>query len=403
MHKIGIIGPYKDDCGIATYLAAIYEEAKKQGFDVEIIETKTNFLNNTKYEFHRKKFEKSVINRAKDFKLLNIQFEPGVFGSTKFKAYKFLLKICKACSNSNILITCHHFNIGQPITYSNKGKTNFFKALIKICEVPFKKVYYFILLKLLKRITRLKNVKFLFHRPDLAEEFKYFYNNDEVFSFPLCYSTYDEMKQHKTPETRIKFLEKYKLDQNNIYIGIVGFLDNYKGYDLVIKALSMLPSNYHLVFSGTIHSTALRNGISKEHLTYVQKFFKSASEKNVESRIHYINFLNEADFKELIGGCDFITLPYREVGQHASGPLSYALSLNHASKIITSNTIVFTEYLKLFPNCFQIINIESPNEIAYKILHWDKNNEPNIMEAAKKYNITEAVKLYIKLMQSSED
>jgi hypothetical protein len=76
--------------------------------------------------------------------------------------------------------------------------------------------------------------------------------------------------------------------------------------------------------------------------------------------------LAERDFLAGMAICDAVVLPYLEVGQSSSGPISQALELG--CRIIASRTHTFLEFAKYHENAVEFVDIGNHLELAERLL-----------------------------------
>lgn len=166
-----------------------------------------------------------------------------------------------------------------------------------------------------------------------------------------------------------------------------GFQSRYKGADILIDALNLLP----------------KESLSKLKVKIVgltdKALYESYSEKATAINVEWINrFVSDGELYQAIGESDLILLPYRKIAQ--SGVLLLALSYKKA--ILTSDLPSFKETLEGYPeDCF----FESGNPKALAdILEQFVNNRIDVHNLIKiirnlneKYSWNETAKktLYI--------
>jgi glycosyltransferase involved in cell wall biosynthesis len=114
-----------------------------------------------------------------------------------------------------------------------------------------------------------------------------------------------------------KFMRiKLNLHEQDVLILIFGGTRYDKGADIGIKALSLLPPNYHLLFAG-------REEYFSREMLEVQ-----ARRAGVLNRVHFhLNFIPDAEISNYFLGCDIVLLPYRKIFSGQSGPLTIAAGL----------------------------------------------------------------------------
>jgi hypothetical protein len=76
--------------------------------------------------------------------------------------------------------------------------------------------------------------------------------------------------------------------------------------------------------------------------------------------------LAEPDFLSGMAICDAVVIPYLEVGQSSSGPISQALELG--CRIIASRTHTFLEFAKYHENAVEFFDIGNHLELAERLL-----------------------------------
>ena len=75
--------------------------------------------------------------------------------------------------------------------------------------------------------------------------------------------------------------------------------------------------------------------------------------------------LADADFLAGMAICDAVVLPYLEVGQSASGPISQAVELG--CRIIASRTHTFLDFARYHPETIEFFDIGNHLELAERI------------------------------------
>lgn len=149
----------------------------------------------------------------------------------------------------------------------------------------------------------------------------------------------DKIPDRKSPIKPIRFL-------------LFGGQTKYKGTDIVVDAIALLPDNIkkniHVIIAGRTD----------------EKLLNEKKELADQLKIEWINcFISDEELNQLIADSDALLLPYRAISQ--SGVL--LLSLSFKKHIIASNLPSFRETLDGYPEeCF--VDIDSPNSLAKAIL-----------------------------------
>lgn len=129
---------------------------------------------------------------------------------------------------------------------------------------------------------------------------------------------------------------------------LFGIQNRYKGADVLIEALSLLPKEYQNKLQVTIMGKTDAN------------LYEENIEKAIQMNVEWINrFVPDNELYQAIGESDLILLPYRKISQ--SGVLLLALS--YRKPILTSDLPSFRETLEGYPKeCF--FNPNSPEALA---------------------------------------
>ena len=401
---IGILSSWTENCGNASYTKQLIEELSKHYKKADCIHL------NQKLIHSGVSVEDEVLSEVKKYDFINIQYEAALFGKTAKRSHNFLRRILN--SHDNISITIHSIFIKHQIDpkkrfsefkislLRNLTKLGIIKDGLSSSDYSCLKFLFFVS----KQIKLGKKIHFIVHREELVD----FMEKFDIPSkpHPIVAATNRDIKELNLPETRLKFLKTHNLDESKTYVGIFGFLGEYKGFDVALKALASLPENFHIIMCcqkhpmfgagsmATKRKKVANNGLEPDEQTRILNAI--ITENNLSNRVHYVNHLiNEEDFKLAVAGTDIPLFPYYEVGQGGSGPISYAIHLNNNAKIIASRTKAFEDYYNdYYPECFTFFDQGNDLELAYKI-----QNAPslknNIIEAQKNYGVDGNIQVYL--------
>src|SRR6266700_695878 len=252
----------------------------------------------------------------------------------------------------------------------------------------------------LRRIQRQKQVSAIVHnRRDLYDA-RCLYGIRHVFDHPLSFLGAAEVEAILGGAQRRRFAMLDHLPADAVLIGAFGFLNEYKGVGTAIQALHYLPENHHLLIFGGVHPREIVPGQPRH--PYIASLFDRAymdttlydrmsaigaqSEaaplvvaaeqglrellgthpRDLSARIHFMGALAEEDFLSGMAICDAVVLPYLEVGQSSSGPISQALELG--CRIIASRTHTFLEFAEYHENAVEFFDIGNHLELAERVL-----------------------------------
>lgn len=156
-----------------------------------------------------------------------------------------------------------------------------------------------------------------------------------------------------TPENFIP--RKNEIDNSEVKFILYGNLTDYKGVDIFVEAIKIIPESYrnriHGVIAGEMHNKTL-----------CKKLQQDSIDLNIE---WFPYFLPEQELYEKIDNSNVIVLPYRHISQ--SGVLLLALSFNRY--IITSDLPTFKETLHDFTDDM-FFESENPHDLAKLMMRY---------------------------------
>jgi len=416
--KVCIISSKDESCGNASYSKQLSESLKMKYQTVDIIPLNQASIHKNG-DF--KKVMKFVCNEVKKYDCINIQYESILYGGSH-RSIKFLRNILENCNGKAVLFTIHsyyrtRYSLASLIARTVLHKMMFFS---KSARLKFRKIkgefnkhkqanHCAKVINLIKSYQKNISINIVTHKKSTSDAITV-QHKISAYHHPLIMPHQQDVERLNVKNAREKILRKYNLDANNIYIGIFGYHGQYKGFDVVLNAIKLLPTNYHIIMSCQVHpqaSFATHHYHPHDEIIRIDNILLGKSDKNnndvnliAQERIHFINHLEEQEFKEVIAGVDICTFTYYDVDQGGSGPLSYAVYLNHIGNIIITTNRAFMEYEKCYyPKCFTFIDQGNVLELAYKIKNIQNGiNKTHFEEACRKYNPHTNMELYCKLM-----
>lgn len=396
--KLAIISSYDDFCGNASYTKALREGLAKH-YDVTVISLNVRLLRNESRKRIRQ-YVKQVCEQLQLYDCVNIQFEEGLFGSS-FSSIKYsFFAIAKACKK--LVLTMHR--IHGEVKYPNFAFLG--KSLLKLNPKPFLKACmqayatnrHVPLYNSIVKFCKKRQIPIIVHTPRSKEFIQEKFLYQSVFDHPLSFHDQDYIESIMSTYSRKDFCEEYALDINSVYIGIFGFINNYKGHETAIKALLHLPENHKLLIFGAQHPHTIQLG-EKIH-RYIKDLIQLISSLGLSHRVEFHRIGNDDEFLRALLRCDYNVLPYIEVNQGGSGIA--ALSLETCSNALFAQTNAFLELEKYAPNAFKLFSIGNYRELASAILSYRKQRfTPYLKNYHQKYNLTTNVNLYQKLLARS--
>jgi glycosyltransferase involved in cell wall biosynthesis len=249
--------------------------------------------------------------------------------------------------------------------------------------------------KIMRRAQRKKPVSAIVHnRRDLADA-RHLHGFDRVYDHPLAFLSRGEVEAISAHASRRRFGQLDALPDDTKLIGVFGFLSDYKGFEVVIRALHHLPETHHLLIFGGVHPAEIRArtaihpyvasllsdahvdatlydhmhgtptvGLNLDIENHLADLF-GKHPRDLSSRVHFMGALDDADFLAGMAICDVVVLPYVEVGQSSSGPISQAVELG--CRVVASRTHTFLEFARYHPDTVEFFDIGNHLELAERI------------------------------------
>lgn len=366
--RLAIISTRDKLCGIAAYTAAL-ERQLAELFDVTVFDLDQDRLRGSHPRVRRlgDAHIKEICRALSGFDAVNLQLEYGTLGqSTKEIGRRFSWLVEAA---PRLSVTFH--TVKRPTilpradllraiaTFKFRTANDIVTAFRRNRDLSLG------IARKLRRGARHKPVSVIVHnRRDLAE-MKHLHNFDRVFDHPLAFLSVSEAEAVKRQAARRQFSLLAQLSPDDILVRIFGFINNYKGFETSIEALRHLSERHHLLIFGGIHP----NEILAERPVhpYLATLMRTAlaHADDLSDRIHFMGALEDADFLAGMAICDAVVLPYLEVSQSSSGPISLALELG--CRVIASRTLTFLDFAAYHPNRVEFFDIGNHLELAQRI------------------------------------
>ncbi len=381
-----IVSSYKRPCGIAQYVEHLESPLRQAvGGDLDIAALPVDlFRAQTPYARRAAAAQfQDVLERARKADVVNIQFELGLFGispSSIWRRLRALLRVSR-----RVIITYHTVPAMQSERLSLTPS-----GLIRLIRTQRGS---FVFNRLLKAV-RANPEKFhhIVHTRREATNFELLgIPRESISAMPLAFLGPGARSSMTRPEVRQSFDKRYGVEGRHV-IGCFGFLSDYKGIEVAVRALRHLPPDYHLVIVGGLHPEGIVHGtidqrymraitneveygpspdlqdVDRDHQRTRVKPRREPS-TSLSDRVHFAGALNNDDFRDVMAACDSVVLPYAEVGQTSSGPAAMALNLQRP--VYCSRNNCFRELDRFQPAMLSFFEIGNHLELAQKILRQD--------------------------------
>ena len=433
--KLAIVSSYNESCGNASYTEVLREEFTKY-CDVDVLALPQGLLHG-KYARVAKEADKYIDDmclKLREYDYVNVQFEAGLFGNTRKEILRRFFKIVN-CSK-NIIVTMHRVDLPRTvITKSVIKKIMALKIMDAYQEAKsnrFMNLYVDVVNAVKKKGDK---GSIIVHTKRERSNLNSIFGYSNVSDFPITFLNEEKRKRVRTEEDRRKFLEAYGFNEDDIVIGLFGFVSAYKGVETAIKALNFLPSNYKIAIFGKQHPMSIQenmpvDGYLRSLMTLIEDqsisakdqidikidaetqsskikdisrkavIQKYASEKlalSFDKRVFFEGELDDDHFIDALYGCDFAVLPYMETNQSGSGVAS--LVIETKVKSIFSSSKAFGELQRYYPNCFEVFDIGNYIELADKIMNYKADYSAAIDHCMNIYNIENNVKNHMSIFE----
>jgi glycosyltransferase involved in cell wall biosynthesis len=401
--RLAIVSTSSELCGIAAYTAALRRQLG-DAFDITVFDLDQYLLRNP----HRRvrkladRHIKEICREIRRFDAVNLQLEHGTLGRYGSDIYR---RFCWLTAAAPRLSVTFHTLLMPP----NFDVTAFMKTLV-MCRfktaarmsADFRRTHLlsYGIARQLRRTQRKKQVSAIVHNRRDFYNARYLYGIEQVFDHPLAFLGAAEAEAIRGGASRRSFAMLAELPSDAILVGVFGFLNEYKGIGTAIQALQYLPSNHHLLIFGGVHPHEIVPNQPRH--PYLSSLFDhaymdttlydrmsavgaqndapplvvaadqglrellGAHPRDLSARIHFMGALAEEDFLAGMAICDAVVLPYLEVGQSSSGPISQALELG--CRIIASRTHTFLEFAKYHETAVEFFDIGNHLELAERLL-----------------------------------
>jgi glycosyltransferase involved in cell wall biosynthesis len=399
--RLAIVATGSKLCGIGAYTAALQRQLS-DAFETTVFEL-DQYLMRSPYKRVRKLADARVQELCRElqsFDAVNVQLEYGTLGGEAKDRYR---RFCWLATAAPRLSVTFHTLLRPP-------KLDIIALTKSLARLQFRTAFDIYkgfsrdarlsrgVANHLRRLQRRKQVSVIVHNRRNLCDAKYLYGFDNVFDHPLSFLGARDVEEIRASACRRHFPNLARLPADTVLIGVFGFLDEYKGFGTVIRALHHLPKNYHLLIFGGVHPNEIagRRPIHPYITTLFSEAYTGTSPyerlratteplspgvilvadrflgdllgehpRDLSARIHFMGALQDPHFLAGMAVCDTTVFPYLEVGQSASGPISQALELG--CRIIASRTHTFLGFGEYHPDAIEFFDIGNYLELAERL------------------------------------
>lgn len=427
--KLAVISTWRIACGIAGFAHKMVPAFEKR-FEVDVYPLEQSILKSNEKQLIKmgNKLIEEMAEKIKDYDLVNIQLEPGIFGNRPKDIFSRLDTLIKA--SKKVFITFHTVRQGTEFTYPGFARRfvsrNPIKAIDYLNDSKFDRSY----IKLYKKLNsgKFPNLFCVYHTKSAAKYVNIRYPNIKTINFPLTFIDQEAKEDFEVSvaQDRKWLTDRYGIDEDDVIVSSYGFISKYKGFETAIKAVYECADNVKLVIFGAIHPNSIQK--FKPHDTYLHdligmvnrrnkgipdiveellnsdgqvsmdfrgldKIYKKGKNSQIKNKVIFAGSLTDPEFERAINGSDINVLSYQEVGQTSSGPI--AISLDLKKKTIATYTKCFNQLTRYAKNCFDQFDIGNHLQLKKLIELYvnDKQNNSGQQDYESTYNIENRVEL----------
>lgn len=407
--RLAIISSYNELCGNATYTEVLRKEFSNH-YEVDVLALNVGLLNSNRKQIRRlaEAHIEDLAEKIKEYDYVNIQFEAGLFGIYRGNILKRLLKLVVA--SKNLVVTMHRVDF--PESFLGRGaikallkfKFRFFvRQFVASLKNNYQAKLYHCILKALKRYK----AAILVHTKRDSVLIKTLYQYNRVYDHPISFLNIEDYESYLAKADKSKFKKQYFLKEDEVAIGIFGFISEYKGHHTILEAMKFLPNHYKLLIFGGQHPSSIQ---ANERLTpYIGELVKEISSclpefQQLKDRVTFCSGLGDDEFINALLCCDATVLPYLETNQGGSGVAS--LTLETRAKSVFSMNYSFMQLQHYAKDAFPMATIGNPIEFAQKIRYLVESPEHPYAEKLRQYheifNLKTNVEFYCSLFENAE-
>jgi glycosyltransferase involved in cell wall biosynthesis len=202
-------------------------------------------------------------------------------------------------------------------------------------------------------------------------------------------SGFDPSRTHRIPigltprEARLASLGREKARQllgypsEAVVLSLFGFIGAYKGHDLAVAALRLLPAQFHLAIVGGPHPHASGDRTLNRILKMAARY------PELQGRVRVTGFVPPETVDHYHAATDFCLAPYRNFGSASAG---ITWSLTSGRPVLASSIPTFQE-LQGEAECLLLFTENAAHELAWHVerLAADPRLQKELVENAATY------------------
>lgn len=398
--RLAIVSTRNKLCGIAAYTHAL-ERQLADIFDITVFDLDQYLLRSAHPRVRAlgNRHIKEICRAIAGFDSVNLQLEFGTLGRTTKDIYRRFRWLVAAAPR--LSVTFHTLKrppsfpwgdfLGALATFRWRRADHLYTAYTRDAKLSEG------VAQCLRQAQRRKTVSVIVHNRRDRSDARHLHGFTNVQDHPLAFLSVAEADAVKDQARRQRFPMLDQLPEESRFVGVFGFLNDYKGFGTVIRALHHLSDDYHLLIFGGTHPNEIQlnqpvhpyiasllddgyidatlagqiTGSPQRGINLALDIERHIADlvathpRDLSGRVHFMGAADDADFLAGMAMCDAVVLPYLEVGQSSSGPISQAVELG--CRVIASRTHTFLEFAHYHPNTVEFFDIGNHLELAERI------------------------------------
>ena len=434
--RLAIVSSWNENCGNASYTYALKAEFERH-YDVTVLPLDLFLLQKRGRAFVRLGDDHiaDMARELKKFDFVNIQFEAGLYGARVGDIRRRIFRLLDAAPN--LILTMHRVDLPAStwiddalVAIYNVNLKRFFASRYRS---EFPALYERIVLHC-RKLSKRGNVWIKVHTKRERRVVEAAFKMQNVVDYPLAVLNAETRRRvHGNIDPDV-IRDRYGLPPATKMMGAFGYISDYKGFETLVEAISVLPSDWYLLIVGSQHPQSiqawteidpylgilLRQITGRGHdtggkgggqpprlrnipaeirvnATIDQLPTLRADARALMDRVRFVGNVDDEEFTFMLRNMDATVLPYLEVGQSMSGVL--ALAVESGARLFASNNLSFAEARRYYGQVYSNFDIGNFVEVAQKV-RFDKSAYDEAREKAfARYNIVRSINLHRHLFE----
>ena len=396
--NLAVVSTYDELCGIAGYTRCLVPELAKFA-NVTVMDLDQFLLRSLHKRVQRLGDEHiaEMAEKLKGYDAVNIQLEHGTLARDPVRILRRFNQLAEA--SRNLTVTFHTILGSQPLPWGAMGSKLAKGRVITAGEMLGDGIRGSILAhgvyRTMRRLQNNRRVSAIVHTRRDGRLMQSLHGIKNVEVHPLSFVPPAQAQTIRANTKRADFPLLHGVPDNAKLIGTFGFLSPYKGFETAIRAIRMLPEDHHLLVFGGVHPQTIKRhaeidpyvqtllDTSRVDTTVLEGLAGMGGGKvqvatgegarelfeqlpgSLRGRVHFMGVLPDSGFQSAMALCDAVVLPYLEVGQTSSGPISVAVDMG--CRVIASRTHAFQQFDRFHPGAIEFFDIGNHVELASHI------------------------------------